>query len=226
MNHWTSEQLALLEPSAFEEGTHLGGLHTLVCTDLNAQQRLNSLMDRTGVGLIDTRSNPRGRGLQAFQQAALIERYGVIRYGHCPVPVNAQGNKTDELLEFPLPFAGLRQIVHLLQGGRTLVLLFAKLPHQKYVYAQIISLLAQIGTTLFTIELDSVTQNYRARWLLPDHEEPQWFHEHSLTGPETEEKAKLDVWRTIPNALSMPSAQFTERCFALKEEMCYADNSR
>lgn len=66
-----------------------------------------------------------------------------------------------------------------------------------------------IGITLFTVELDPVTKTYRAQWLLPGHQETQWFHERCLTGPRSEEEARQHVLGVEHNAIYLSPEQLT-----------------
>lgn len=211
MTQWTPEQVKLLTTFHREHAPRLGELVTLGYTEPDAQQRLDAFMARPDTGLVDIRYSPRSRWRPEFNQAALIERYGALRYGHCKALGNVNYNKPGEPIKLSDPFMGTRMVIHLLQGGRSLILLCAckdyERCHRKTAYDLIVSALTSTGTTLFTVKLDPVTKNYRAQWLLPGHEDTQWFHVRSLTGP-TSEEAKQDVLRVEHNALYMQPEHF------------------
>ena len=65
---------------------------------------------------------------------------------------------------------------------------------------------------IFTVELDTATLCYRAKWLLPRDTEPQWFHGQRPTGPRSEEEARLSVLRVEPTAVYISPEAFEQEC--------------
>lgn len=60
----------------------------------------------------------------------------------------------------------------------------------------------------FTVKPDGITGTYRARWLLPEHKVPQWFHERSMYGPQSIDAAAQEVLCVCPNAQYVSPGQF------------------
>lgn len=144
--NWTPEQVKLLATFHTEHTPHYGELLTLGYTEQDAQQRLDDFMAQPDTGLVDIRYSPRSRWRPEFNQSALIERYGAARYGHCKALGNVNYNKPGEPIKLSDPFAGVRMVTYLLQGGRSLVLLCAckdyERCHRKAAYDLIMAALA------------------------------------------------------------------------------------
>ena len=116
MTNWTPEQVKLLTTFHAQHAPRLGDLVTLGYTEPDAQQRLDAFMATTGAGLVDIRYSPRSRWRPEFNQAALIERYGALKYGHCKALGNVNYNKPCEPIKLSEPFAGVRMVIGLLQS--------------------------------------------------------------------------------------------------------------
>lgn len=147
---WTPEQIKLLTPfdQESEHAPRLGELLTLGYREPDALARLDAFMARPDVGLVDIRYSPRSRWQPEFNQRALIERYGAIRYGHCRALGNVNYKRPDEPIKLLSPFEGVRMVLHLLQSGRSLILLCAcqnyERCHRKTVYDLIMATLAEL----------------------------------------------------------------------------------
>jgi hypothetical protein len=153
MTNWTPEQVRLLAAFHAKHTPRLGELVTLGYTEPDAQQRLDAFMARPDTGLVDIRYSPRSRWKPEFNQAALIERYGTLKYGHCKALGNVNYNKPGEPIKLLSPFEGIRMVIHLLQSGRSLILLCACKNyfecHRRTAYELIINTLNDLGETVW-----------------------------------------------------------------------------
>lgn len=118
-------------------------LTTLGYTEENAQQRLDEFMSKPDACLVDIRYSPRSRWLPRFNQAALIERYGV-KYKHCKALGNVNYNKPGESIKLSGPFAGAMMVTRLIRQGRPIILLCAcknyERCHRKIAYELIVNM--------------------------------------------------------------------------------------
>lgn len=148
MTDWTPKQIKLLTLFHSTQAPQLGELLTLGYTEPDALARLDAFMERPDTGLVDIRYSPRSRWKPVFNQAALIERYGALKYGHCKALGNVNYNKPGEPMKLSDPFMGVRMVLQLLQGGRSLILLCAckdyERCHRKTAYDLIMATLQLI----------------------------------------------------------------------------------
>ena len=128
-----------------------GELLTLGYTEPDALQRLDTFLAQSDTGLVDIRYSPRSRWRPVFNQAALIERYGPLKYGHCRELGNVNYNKPNEPIKLSAPEEGVRWVVRLLRGGHSVMLLCAcknyEHCHRKMAYDLIMAALARDETT-------------------------------------------------------------------------------
>lgn len=128
-----------------------GELLTLGYTEPDAMSRLDAFLAQPDTGLIDIRYSPRSRWHPKFTQAALLQRYGSLKYGHCRELGNVNYNKPGEPIKLYAPEEGVRLVIRLLQSGYSLVLLCAckeyEHCHRKTAYDLIMTTLASDETT-------------------------------------------------------------------------------
>lgn len=152
MLNWTPEQGNLPHESHYEP-PRLGSLLTLGYTEPKAQERLDAFLAQPHTGLVDIRYSPRSRWRPEFNQSALIERYGALKYGHCRELGNVNYNKPGEPIKLLEPERGIRQTISLLQNGRSLTLLCACKNyyecHRRIAYNLIITALNEMGETIW-----------------------------------------------------------------------------
>src|SRR5512146_2013914 len=109
----TPEQVKLLTTFHQEHTPRQGELVTLGYTEPDALPRLDEFMARPDTGLVDIRYSPRERGRPEFNQAALIKRYGALKYGHCKALGNVNYNKPGEPINLYEPYQGATMVTHM-----------------------------------------------------------------------------------------------------------------
>lgn len=132
-------------------GRRQGELLTLGYTEPNAMPRLDAFLAQPDTGLVDIRFSPRSRWYPEFNQAALLRRYGSLKYGHCRELGNVNYNKPGEPIELFTPEEGVRRVIRLLQSGCSVMLLCAckdyEHCHRKIAFDLIMAALASDETT-------------------------------------------------------------------------------
>jgi len=148
MSIWTPEQVKLLTTFHHLHTPHPGELLTLGYMEHDAMPRLDAFLAQPRTSLVDIRYSPRSRWRPAFNQSALIGRYGWATYRHCKSLGNVNYNKPGESIKLYAPFEGVRLVLSLLQGGHSLLLLCAcknyDRCHRKTVYDLVMSLMQTI----------------------------------------------------------------------------------